>query len=75
MYIVSWQLNDEEYNIPAMAETPTLESILNEDESSLLSEDDIAQFLPEEVIKLSYVTYFLDIFIIFLILTLLLDSK
>lgn len=47
------QLNDEEYNIPALAETPTLESILNEDESSLLSEDDLAQLLPEEVIKLS----------------------
>lgn len=43
------QLNDEEFNIPALNETPTLESILNEDESSLLSEDELAQFLPLQV--------------------------
>ena len=46
------QLNDEEYNIPAIDETPTLESILNEDESSLLSEDELAHLLPVQVLDL-----------------------
>ncbi|XP_065215461.1 vacuolar protein sorting-associated protein 8 homolog isoform X2 [Planococcus citri] len=43
------ELNDEEYHLPAVDETPTLESILNEDESSLLSEDELAQLLPIQV--------------------------
>lgn len=48
-YSTTAQLNDEEFNIPAIDETPTLESILNEDESSLLSEDELAQLLPIQV--------------------------
>lgn len=49
MNLLIFQINDDEYNIPAIGETPTLESILNEDESSLLSEEELARLLPAQV--------------------------
>ena len=49
LFIALPQLNDEEYKIPALDETPTLESILKEDDASLLSEDDLALYFPTHV--------------------------
>ena len=43
-----FQLDDAEYEIPAVEKTPTLESILNDDESSLISEDELSSYLSQE---------------------------
>nr|XP_018909739.1 PREDICTED: vacuolar protein sorting-associated protein 8 homolog [Bemisia tabaci] len=42
------EIDDEEYNIPAVEETPTLESILNNDQNSLMSEDELSDYLAAE---------------------------
>ncbi|XP_075220706.1 vacuolar protein sorting 8 [Lycorma delicatula] len=42
-------LDDEEYHIPPVDKTPTLESILNDDQSSLLSEDELSNYLSPEL--------------------------
>ncbi|XP_046679913.1 vacuolar protein sorting-associated protein 8 homolog isoform X2 [Homalodisca vitripennis] len=42
-------LDDEEYEIPPVEKTPTLESILNSDDTSLLSEDELSSYLSREL--------------------------
>jgi hypothetical protein len=50
-------LDDAEYNIPPVEKPPTLESILNDDESSLISEEELSNYLPQEVRYLSLYSY------------------
>lgn len=49
IHFINLQIDDEEYNIPAVEETPTLESILNNDQNSLMSEDELSDYLAAEV--------------------------
>ncbi|RZF35520.1 hypothetical protein LSTR_LSTR010211 [Laodelphax striatellus] len=43
------EIDDEEYQIPPVDKTPTLESILNDDQTSLLSEDELSNYLSPEL--------------------------
>ncbi|XP_050434277.1 vacuolar protein sorting-associated protein 8 homolog isoform X2 [Adelges cooleyi] len=46
------EINDAEFNIPAIDDVPTIESILNDEDVSLLSEDDISIY--QSKLKIPY---------------------
>lgn len=57
MLTIFIQIDDAEFNIPKVDFIPTVESILNDEDVSLLSEDDLANYQSKVNIYFNNILY------------------